>query len=87
MEATQQDYISIRIRKLPYWVEHTHRGWARARGESLEQYLRELLTKAALLTQNQFAEKISKKRKEIASRLKSPLPDTTVLLREERDNF
>jgi plasmid stability protein len=74
----------VKIRKLEDWVVATHRARAKSAGHSLEEELRLLVTEAALAPQHRLAEKTAEF-KERLRRRHGELPDSTPLVREDRD--
>jgi plasmid stability protein len=74
----------VRIRNLDDWVVGSFRARAKQAGRSLEEELRQFLTEAARERRRRFAAKLD----ELNARLRDKygeLPDSTPLIREDRD--
>lgn len=74
----------VKIRKLDDWVVESFRARAKQGGRSLEDELRRFLTDAARERRERFVAELD----ELNARLREKygeLPDTTPLIREERD--
>ena len=74
----------VKIRKLEDWVVETHRALAEAAGRSLEEELRRIVTEAALKPQHEFARKLRALKEELLEKY-GVMPDSTPLIREDRD--
>ncbi len=75
----------VKIRRLERWVLETHRARAEAAGRSLEEEeLRRLVTEAASRPPHHFARRAVKLRAELKRKYGSR-PDSTPLIREDRD--
>jgi plasmid stability protein len=76
----------VKIRKLDGWVVESFRARAKQAGRSLEEELRQFLTKAARERRRRFIAELE----ELNDRLREKygeLPDSTPLIREERDQY
>ena len=74
----------VKIRKLDDWVVESFRGRAKEAGRSLEEELRQFLTEAARERRRRFIAELD----ELSASLRAKygeLPDSTPLIREERD--
>jgi plasmid stability protein len=74
----------VKIRKLDDWVVETHRALAEAAGRSLEEELRRVVTEAALKPQHEFARKVRMLKESLREEY-GTMPDSTPLIREDRD--
>jgi plasmid stability protein len=80
-----QRVAEVKIRKLDDWVIETHRAIAAADGISLEEELRRVVTEAALKPQREFARKARAIQEELRAKY-GVMPDSTSLIREDRDS-
>jgi plasmid stability protein len=85
MDTKSSEFSSIRVRNLPSWVVQTHALRAQHEGDSLEGYLRKLLTDSALAAQHEFAALMQDRRSRIARQWGSRFPDSASLMRSVRD--
>jgi plasmid stability protein len=76
----------VKIRKLDDWVVASFRARAKQAGRSLEEELRQCLTETARERRRRFLAELE----ELNDRLRETygeLPDSTPLIREERDQY
>ena len=74
----------VKIRKLDDWVVESFRVRARQAGRSLEEELRRFLTEAARQRRERFVAELDELNATLREKY-GELPDTTPLIREERD--
>lgn len=86
MENTENTQ-AVRVKKVPQWVVDTHKYLASQQGKSFEGYLRELLTEMALKPKQEAAQRLEIKRQELREKYGNRFPDTTALIRQERDDL
>jgi plasmid stability protein len=76
----------VTIRKLDDWVVASFRARAKQAGHPLEEELRQFLTEAARERRQRFAAKLDALDARLRERY-GELPDSTPLIREERDRY
>ena len=74
----------VKIRKLDDGIVQAFRARAKAQGRSLEEELRQTLTEIVHQRRRAYAEKLRKLREDIRAEY-GELPDSTPLIREDRD--
>jgi plasmid stability protein len=74
----------IRIRNLPDWVVNCYKQTATENGKTLEGYMRQMLEGSLLSEQAAIADTLQQGLLELADKY-GPMPDSTNLLREVRD--
>jgi hypothetical protein len=81
------DLTTVNIRKIPVWVVNMYEHQAKQKKQSLEGYLRALLTQMALDNQKACLDRAEILSAQIAKEFGHKLAhiDTTALIREERD--
>lgn len=85
MAALSENPSSVRVRQLEPWVITTHARIAKNSGKSLEQYLRDMLTRQALQTQIDFADEMDQYRAEIKEKFGTNFPSAESLIRAVRE--
>jgi plasmid stability protein len=76
----------VKIRKLDDWVVESFRARARQAGRSLEEELRQLLTETARERRRRLVAELDELNAELREKY-GELPDSTPLIREERDQY
>jgi plasmid stability protein len=74
----------VKIRKLEDWVVDSFRARAKAAGRSLEEELRQLLTATARPCRKDYLDKLKAFNERIRAEY-GEMPDSTPLIREDRD--
>jgi plasmid stability protein len=76
----------VKIRKLDDWVVESFRARAKQAGHSLEEELRQFLTEAARERRRRFIAELDELNAGLREKY-GELPDSTPLIREERDQY
>jgi plasmid stability protein len=76
----------VKIRKLDDWVVASFRARAKQAGRSLEEELRQFLTETARERRRRFADKLEVFSEQLRAKY-GEMPDSTPLIREDRDEF
>jgi plasmid stability protein len=76
----------VKIRRLDDWVVESFRARARQAGRSLEEELRQLLTETARERRRRFVAELDDLNAKLREKY-GELPDSTPLIREERDRY
>ena len=76
----------VKIRRLEDWVVESFRARARQAGRSLEEELRQHLTETARERRRRFVAELEELNAKLREKY-GELPDSTPLIREERDRY